>query len=110
MDKRKQIHSIIQGLYGISESEKMMPKEAARFTLSKTVECLKTALEQYEEEIRKQTITEIEAELKEKAFYSSIYDDSCQWIVKLEDVDKIAKEMKNSENMELDDNDIELNL
>ena len=36
----KKIKSIIQGLYGISESEKMMPKESARYTLNKTVECL----------------------------------------------------------------------
>ena len=47
MDKVKHI---IQGLYGISESEKMIPNENARFTLHKTIECLEKALEEHRNE------------------------------------------------------------
>lgn len=37
------IKRVIEGLYGIAESEKMIPNESARFTLKKTVDCLKQA-------------------------------------------------------------------
>ena len=52
------IKSIIQGLYGISESENMISKESARFTLSKTVECLELALKEHDKEIRAKAIDE----------------------------------------------------
>ena len=45
------VQHIIQGLYGIAESEKMLPNENARFTLRKTVECLEKALEEHDKKI-----------------------------------------------------------
>ena len=63
-DIYKSIQSIIQGLYGISESEKMIPKENARFTLYKTIECLENALKQYEQEIKNKTIDDFAERVK----------------------------------------------
>ena len=66
----KKIKHIIQGLYGISESEKIMPNENARFILNKTIECLEIALSECEQEIQQYhaigTAEEFGA-LKEKA-------------------------------------------
>lgn len=57
----RRISSILQGLYGISESETMMPKESARFTLNRTIHCLEVVLlqaEQTEAELRTSIINE----------------------------------------------------
>lgn len=80
------VQHIIQGLYGISESEKMIPNKNARFTLNKTVECLETALEEHEKEIRNKTIEEFSEKIK------TIYPFT---LLELEELDKLIEEMRN---------------
>ena len=65
MDTEK-MQRIIQGLYGIAESKKMLPKESARFTLKKTIECLEMALKEHDKEICDKAIDEFAEKLIEK--------------------------------------------
>ncbi len=100
------VEHIIQGLYGISESEKMMPNENARFTLNKTVECLEIALEEHDKEIREKTINGLVNKLKKlyQAYDIDLclqdnvhlnYTDSC---IALESyIDEIAEQLKRGE-------------
>ena len=93
------IQRIIQGLYGISESEQMMPRESARFTLNKTVECLELALVEYDKEIRAKAIDEFAHQLKEtlNQEFPSNYESTRPYF-SLENarlsVDDIAEQMK----------------
>lgn len=89
-DIYKSIQSIIQELYGISESEKMIPKESARFTLCKTIECLENTLKQYEQEIKNKTIDDFAERVKvdiDASYYELFLIDEL--------VEKIKEEQQN---------------
>ena len=92
------IKSIIQGLYGISESENMISKESARFTLSKTVECLELALKEHDKEIRAKVIDEFAERLKAESFSGYVtLEDYCEDTIEsvaVEDIVRIAEQMK----------------
>ena len=85
------IQRIIQGLYGISESEQMMPRESARFTLNKTVECLELALEEHDKEIRAKAIDEFVATLVPR-LTDAIYQKDVEGMTNL--INGVAEELK----------------
>lgn len=91
----KKIKSIIQGLYGISESEKMMPKESSRYTLNKTIECLEIALEQYDTKLQTdlKTLTEKQNKIKEILKYREIAFDSNEFGATYSDLDNIIEQI-----------------
>lgn len=95
----EKIQHVIQGLYGIAESEKMLPKESVRFTLRKTVECLEKALGEHDREIRNATIGEFAKLLKEHVgrhyvdcdgYFGGIQEE----ILYADYIDEIAEELK----------------
>ena len=55
---KTKVECIIEGLYGISESEKMMPNKTAREILNDTIKCLEKALVEQEIIIRAKAIND----------------------------------------------------
>lgn len=96
MAELNKVQHIIQGLYGISESEKMIPNESARFTLQKTIECLEKALTTSEAEIRARVIDEFAERLHELCgFEDGFYQ--YPFLLHESRIDEIASQMKESE-------------
>lgn len=87
----KKIKSIIQGLYGISESKKMIPKESARYTLNKTVECLEIALEQHNQEV--ETLIQKQDKIKEILKYRENAFDGNEFGATYSDLDNIIEQI-----------------